>query len=245
MLRRPGRRRRGAARPRAPRRRRLRGPRQHARPPGAFCLLSPRIRVLGRLVVAFLCHYNALQYYRELAPRQRTPRTYARAAGLGAALTALVFAGTLFGGVAAFGADSLPNLLNNFSDTAGAALARLGTGVAILSGFPLMFAGLKAALDGALPEWTDHRPRRVATHALVLAAVGATAAVASEEEIGLIIELLGSTLGCCAVYVVPGLCAARTSALPDAHRAAGACVAGAGALLSLGGSVLTFKTHAH
>ena len=37
-------------------------------------------------------------------------------------------------------------MLNNFGDTGGAALARLGTGVAILSGFPLMFAGLKAPL---------------------------------------------------------------------------------------------------
>ncbi|KAH8068655.1 hypothetical protein JL721_6514 [Aureococcus anophagefferens] len=94
------------------------------------------------LVVAFLCHYNALQYYQELEPAERSPRTYAKSAGAGALATAVVFGCTLFGGVAAFGGAALPNVLNNFGDTGGAALARLGTGVAILSGFPLMFAGL-------------------------------------------------------------------------------------------------------
>ena len=45
--------------------------------------------------------------------------------------------------------NALPNVLNNYdADSLGATVARLGTGVAILSGFPLMFAGLKAALDG-------------------------------------------------------------------------------------------------
>jgi len=43
------------------------------------------------LVVAFLCHYNAVQYYREL--RDPTPRRYAQAVGAGCAVTGLVFAG--------------------------------------------------------------------------------------------------------------------------------------------------------
>ena len=135
-------------------------------------------------------------------------------------------------------------MLNNFGDTGGAALARLGTGVAILSGFPLMFAGLKVALDGAAPAWVARRDRRTATHVALLAAVGAAAAKASEDDIGLIIELLGSTLGVAAVYVVPGLAAARSAALPPAHKAAGGAVAAAGSLLAVGGSLLTYKTHA-
>ena len=197
-----------------------------------------------RLVVAFLCHYNALQYYQELEPAERSPRTYAKSAGAGALATAVVFGCTLFGGVAAFGGAALPNVLNNFGDTGGAALARLGTGVAILSGFPLMFAGLKVALDGAAPAWVARRGRRAATHVALLAAVGAAAATASEDDVGLIIELLGSTLGVAAVYVVPGLAAARSAALPPAHKAAGGAVAAAGSLLAVGGSLLTYKTHA-
>jgi len=222
-----------------------------ARAGAAAALPVPALRVgagtavlANTLVVAFLCHYNALQYYQELEPAERSPRTYAKSAGAGALATAVVFGCTLFGGVAAFGGAALPNVLNNFGDTGGAALARLGTGVAILSGFPLMFAGLKVALDGAAPAWVARRGRRAATHVALLAAVGAAAAAASEDDVGLIIELLGSTLGVAAVYVVPGLAAARSAALPPAHKAAGGAVAAAGSLLAVGGSLLTYKTHA-
>ena len=111
-------------------------------------------------------------------------------------------------------------MLNNYeADSLGATVARLGTGVAILSGFPLMFAGLKAALDGCFKL---RGPARPATHGALLAAIASVAATSSEDDIGLIIELLGSTLGVAAAYVVPGLCAARSGALEKKHRRSGA-----------------------
>jgi len=217
---------------------------------GAGANAVPALRVgagtpglASTLVVAFLCHYNALAYYRELRPRDRSPAAYATAAAGGAAVTALVFAGTLLGGVAAFGDGALPNVLNNFGDGAGAHAARAGTAVAILSGFPLMFQGLKAALDGAAPKLSARGTPRAAAHLGCLAAVGAAASVASEEAVGLIIELLGATLGCAAVYVVPGLCAARSDRIPVAHQRGGAYLAAAGAALCVGGSYQTAKTH--
>ena len=160
----------------------------------------------------------------------------------GAALTALVFAATLFGGARAFGSNALPNVLNNYeADSLGATVARLGTGVAILSGFPLMFAGLKAALDGCFKL---RGPARPATHGALLAAIASVAATSSEDDIGLIIELLGSTLGVAAAYVVPGLCAARSSALEKKHRRSGCVIAVGGMALCVGGTYLTLKTHA-
>ena len=160
----------------------------------------------------------------------------------GAALTALVFAATLFGGARAFGANALPNVLNNYdADSLGATVARLGTGVAILSGFPLMCAGLKAALDGCFKL---KGPARPATHGALLAAIASVAATSSEDDIGLIIELLGSTLGVAAAYVVPGLCAARSSALEKKHRRSGCVIAVGGMALCVGGTYLTLKTHA-
>lgn len=203
---------------------------------------SGTLVLANTMVVAFLCHYNAVQYYRELAPPRRTPDKFRTAVVRGAALTALVFAATLFGGARAFGDAALPNVLNNYdADSAGATVARLGTGVAILSGFPLMFAGLKAALDGCVNLKGVVRP---ATHGSLLAVIAAVAARSSEEEIGLIIELLGSTLGVAAAYVVPGLCAARSAALEPVHRRAGAALALAGLALCVGGTYLTLKTHA-
>lgn len=106
-----------------------------------------------------------------------------------------------------------------------------------------MFAGLKAALDGAAPGWTAVKWRRRLTHAGALAAVASVAANASEEDVGLIIEVLGSTLGVAAAYVVPGLCAARSDKIGRFHRNAGAALAAAGGLLCFGGTALTLKTH--
>ena len=133
-------------------------------------------------------------------------------------------------------------MLNNYeADSLGATVARLGTGVAILSGFPLMFAGLKAALDGCFKL---RGPARPATHGALLAAIASVAATSSEDDIGLIIELLGSTLGVAAAYVVPGLCAARSSALEKKHRRSGCVIAVGGMALCVGGTYLTLKTHA-
>ena len=176
-----------------------------------------------------------------VAPTPSTPHKNTQVVR-GAALTALVFAATLFGGARAFGANALPNVLNNYeADSLGATVARLGTGVAILGGFPLMFAGLKAALDGCFKL---KGPARPATHGALLAAIASVAATSSEDDIGLIIELLGSTLGVAAAYVVPGLCAARSSALEKKHRRSGALIAVGGMGLCVGGTYLTLKTHA-
>ena len=40
---------------------------------------SGTLVLANTLVVAFLCHYNAVQYYRELSPRRRTPDKFRRA----------------------------------------------------------------------------------------------------------------------------------------------------------------------
>ena len=196
------------------------------------------------LVVAFLCHYNALQYYQELHPAQRSPRKYGLVAASAFGVTACVFACTLFGGRAAFGATALPNVLKNLDASVPAHLAKLGTGVAILSGFPLMFAGLKAALDGAVPALKRGPKRRTnLVHTALLALFAVCAAVATDDDIGLVIELLGSTLGCAAVYVVPGVAAARAPSFSSTERRVGAAVAAAGTLLACFGTFITVTTH--
>lgn len=204
---------------------------------GLFKVSAGSAVLLNTLCVAFLCHYNAVVYYRELD--KETPKRYAKVAAGGMFCTALVFIGVMLGGRAAFGSNASPNVLNNIGDTLGGAVARLGTGVAILSGFPLMFAGFKAALDAAVP--LPHRPRTIA-NLVALAAIAIGAATADDAAIGFIIELLGSTLGCCAAYIIPGLAAARTSSLPLLHRRLGGGIAAAGSILAV---VSTFLTLSH
>lgn len=192
--------------------------------------------LLNTLVVAYLCHYNALQYYREL--RDTTVRRYASVAGSAALITTLAFAGAMIGGRAAFGSAAKPNILNNLPASTGAVLARLGTGVAILSGFPLMFAGLKSAIEGILgkgDEEESHKP----LYSACLVAIASIATSANEEQIGLVIEFIGSTLGCMVCYVIPGLAAAFSADIPNLHRSLGAFLATAGSLLSAGATYHT------
>lgn len=211
------------------------------RPPSSPFRITPGTAVLANtLVVGYLCHYNALQYYREL--RDASPPRYVRVVAAAIAATTFVFATSLVGGKWAFGTSTKPNVLNNLTPAPGATLAKLGTGIAILSGFPLMFAGLKAALDGALPDLDDDS--RVPLFVGCLAGVASAAAVATEEDVGLAIELLGSTLGVAAVYVVPGLAAYHIPQLPHHHRLAGAALAATGAVLAVASTALTLA-HRH
>lgn len=208
-------------------------------PPSPWRFTQGSAVLANTLVVAYLCHYNALQYSREL--RDTSPTKYGAVVSVSIMITAAVFACTLIGGRLAFGTDAKPNVLNNLDSSTGSILARLGTGIAILSGFPLMFAGLKAALEGALPNLKDRQ--RGTLHAACLSLIGLVAAIATEDDVGLLVELLGSTLGCVAVYIVPGLSAARFHVLPTIHRRFGAILAALGTILACGSTYLTLSHH--
>ncbi|KAJ8601355.1 hypothetical protein CTAYLR_004996 [Chrysophaeum taylorii] len=208
----------------------------HAAPPIPLFKVSRRTPgLINALVVAYLCHYNALQYYAEL--RRATPTGYAKVVGAAFTLTNVVFSAMLLGGLAAFGTAAKPNILNNFGPSPAAGLAKLGTGLAILSGFPLMFAGLKAALDDTLVERFPRERKRV--YVAILVAIASVAAVATEEDVGLVIELIGSTLGCATAYIIPGVVAAFSAHLPVRHRYLGTAVAVVGGILSVASTCLT------
>jgi len=95
--------------------------------------------------VAFACHYNSVKYYLEL--KDRTVAKYSKTMGVGFALTCGVFLVTMVFGYLTFGPSAQALLLNNYHPSRDplATLARLLTGVAIISGYPLMFAGLKTS----------------------------------------------------------------------------------------------------
>ena len=205
---------------------------------GLFQVSAGSAVLLNTLCVAFMCHYNAIVYYRELD--KETPTKYAKVSTMGVAFTALIFVCVMVGGRNAFGKDAMPNVLNNIPlESAFGAVARVGTGLAILSGFPLMFAGFKAAVDTALPL---PPVSRFFVNILTLFAVAFCAAVVDDKAIGFTIEILGSTLGCAAAYVIPAIAAARTQALPAIHRRLATLLASAGALLCLGSTYLTLST---
>jgi len=230
---------------------------------GFFDISSGTAVLMNTLVVAFLCHYNAIQYYIELR-NPRTLKKYGKITSIALCGTAIIFLAILFAGRNAFGHAALPNLLNNLPDNSiPAAIARLGTGVAIVSGFPLMFAGFKAALDAALPSLVpsdikkeeviqnlpssftsiifEALPLRTTLHLVSLLFIGFAAAIATEEDIGLVIEIIGSTIGCAAAYIVPSIAAIATKSLPTFHRRAAFIIALTGSILSICSTYITLQ----
>lgn len=107
--------------------------------------------VLGNMMcVAFLAHYNAINYSRELADYSLKRLNTAIAFGFG--ISCAVFMTMMFVGYFLFGLSAQPLILNNFPMTQDvlATYARIGTGAAIAFAYPLMFAGLKGSMYSIL-----------------------------------------------------------------------------------------------
>ncbi|GMH47826.1 hypothetical protein TL16_g00160 [Triparma laevis f. inornata] len=116
--------------------------------------------MMNMACVAFACHYNGVKYYVEL--KDRTVNKYSKIMGLGNLTVLMVFFCMMFFGASAFGGASQPLILNNFHPTAdlGASFARGLVGCAIISGYPLMFTGLKSgerARDGTRRHGVLHK----------------------------------------------------------------------------------------
>ena len=169
---------------------------------GIFFIDSPPFRSL----VNFGSHYNSVKYYLEL--EDRTVPKFGGVMGIGIGGTGLVFLAMMILGYGTFGANSQALLLNNYNKTdAMANLARFFTGVAILSGYPLMFAGLKSAvfsllkIDGKNVENRDSKQNRLSVLMLSIIAIGAC--FVTEHELATVIGIVGSIFGSVVIYMFP------------------------------------------
>ena len=177
--------------------------------------------LMNMLCVAYLAQYNAINYYKEL--ENTSPQRYTYAISIGFAISILTFATMMFVGYNLFGATAQPLILNNFHRTNDilATFARFATGLAITFAYPLMFAGLKTSLRNLLPAPTlaiKTGPTTttivVATKTsdlwfkrgaipLVLALITGIAVKCSEEDVSVVLGLVGSVLGCSVAYILP------------------------------------------
>ena len=170
------------------------------------------------MCVAFLAHYNAINYYKEL--ENRSPRRYKVAIATGFGISLSIFAGMMILGYSIFGTACQPLILNNFHRTKDALAtgARLAIGLAITFAYPLMFAGLKssmfnlidrpAAAAATAPTKTAAREsNKTIKQAAIIAALSSITAIAfkcGEEDVSLVLGIVGSVLGCGVAYVLPG-----------------------------------------
>lgn len=197
--------------------------------------------LINMLCVAFLAHYNSINYLEEF--ENPTVQRYRVAVSAGFGLSMAVFLTMMMVGYHLFGTSAQPLLLNNFPLTADklASLARLATGAAITFGYPLMFAGLKSSMYSIMdsfsvpksaqispkkPRWnplahlqspqpsveshttSSERLSPTLKNRSVLMAVAAITAIAiqcSEEDVSVVLGIVGSVLGCFIAYILPGV----------------------------------------
>eukprot|EP01041_Mallomonas_annulata_P010017 gene10017-20853_t len=162
--------------------------------------------LVNMLCVGFLAHYNAISYYKEL--KNRTVARYRQAVSIGFTITITVFTSMMFMGYLLFGSSSLPLLLNNFhrSQDGLATGARIATGMAIIFAYPLMFAGLKSAMFKLLPHSivSSDNGRKQAIMTTLLA-ISSIAFKCGEEDVSIVLGIVGSVLGCGVAYIIPAM----------------------------------------
>lgn len=131
------------------------------------------------------------------------------AAGIGG--TGLVFCWMMILGYATFGRHAQTLLLNNYhpSQDLMATVARTFTGIAIISGYALMFAGFKAALFSLLkldqPNVKRRSEKQNTLSALFVAAIATAACFVTEHELATVIGIVGSVFGSVVIYIFPAI----------------------------------------
>ena len=236
-----------------------------------FKLNSGALVLANMLCVAYLAHYNAINYYNEL--EHTSPARYRRAVFTGFGIAASVFAGMMLIGYSIFGSAAQPLILNNFHRSADhlATGARLATGLAITFAYPLMFNGVKSSMFALMeqqqqPKGGDEKTAKTKTAVnlqqrrrrttAVVAALGVITAVAfkcGEEDVSVVLGIVGSVLGCGVAYVLPGYLglvrqrARKANGLPNSRPEAVAnhALITLGTIFGVLGVVLTVQEAAH
>lgn len=181
---------------------------KHVRPaPAAFDLwqIGPGTTILFNMFsTSYMAHTNAVKFYNELERRNVSRFTAMVAAAMG-------FATVLYGvvmvlGFETFGLNSQGLILNNYhvSQDLLATLGRVATAVSIIGAHPLLFSGLRDSFLNIAPtSFTSSRGSWLASTILLLGSATLLSLVA--KDVGLIVSLVGSSLGAVLVYVFPAL----------------------------------------
>ena len=172
---------------------------------------SGSLVLVNMLCVAFLAHYNAINYYKELDGV--THKRYTKAISAGFGIAAAVFGTMMIVGYMIFGDTAQPLILNNFHRTSDllATCARCATGLAIVFAYPLMFAGLKSSMynliDTAVKPKSKSDTKTLKTSGIItaLAIISSIAFKCGEEDVSVVLGIVGSVLGCSVAYVLPSL----------------------------------------
>lgn len=168
--------------------------------------------LLAILATAFLAHYNAPNFFEQLAPDSNGNKEgrFFIMSVMGFSAAALIFCMVMCGGFLTFGKASLGLILNNYAATDGLAiLARVAIAVSLITAYPLVFMGLRkqfVALTGEMGEKLYNESPRALTISL-LAVV--TLVALNLRNLGTLAAFAGAIFGSFLVYVAPAVMVIR------------------------------------
>jgi len=179
-------------------------------PTAAKPLMNPAIFVLiSMLSSAFLAHYNAPKFYKELqAPADgssKLPR-FNSVCLLAFGGAALLMGSVMSAGYLTFGAASQGLILNNYATSDSLAfLARVGIGASIIFSYPLNFVGLREGVQTMFGLKEAGKKPFVHVLSTVLLLCMMNGAALFMKDLGLVVALGGAILASTLVYILPAL----------------------------------------
>ena len=156
---------------------------------------------LALMGVAFNCHYNIPQFYREIGG-SRSRMMASTASGL--AMCFVLYCAMAVCGYLHFGGRTEADILNNFSTSDQLAVgARLALGTTIVFSYPLVFNKVRGAADALLFRGEGTRRRHYLLTLLLNVAVILPGAYI--EDLSLVLSFNGAIFGSLICYCIPAV----------------------------------------
>jgi len=180
---------------------------------------TPKIFVLVSILAsAFLCHFVAPQFYKELSPGSgdgdaaaRKMKRFSFLTVGGFALSAILTAIVMGAGFLTFGGACDGFILNNYASTDRfAQLARVAIGSQIVFTYPFIHVGLRDSTQDLVKAVTGTTPARKLTTFGVFAVT--TAIALALTNLGTIAAVTGALVSTSIGYVLPSLMLGQTLA---------------------------------
>ena len=163
--------------------------------------------LMSNLGLAYIAHYNAPVYYRELKDKTQFKKVVRIAFGTLTVLYAVVMAA----GVATFGDVCQGNILLNYHPADRlSTLGRVATFASILFGFPLAFCGIRDSAISLAATYNIVLP--FAPTAAVLLAIVTFIAI-TVKDISVVVGITGAAMGSMIVYILPSIMYTRSVAI--------------------------------
>lgn len=180
----------------------------------------------SNLGLAYIAHYNAPAYYREL--QDSNLQRFGKMVGIAFMILTLLYIITMAAGYETFGDVTYGNILLNYHpQDLLSTLGRLATGLSILFGFPLVAKGARESIASAAASCGYPQIASAKNHKLLVIVMLAIVTYISctVPDVSLVVGLTGAIMGSFIVYACPAVIYTRAVGLtkgtdsPDYKRA--------------------------